>query len=157
MKEIKLTQGKFAIVDDEDFERVNQYKWCFQQGYALRGQWIKGEKITKIIGLHRFIMNPKKDEFIDHINGNGLDNRKENLRIVTKQQNAFNSNKPITNTSGYKGVSFFRRDKKWRAVIKLNQKYVHIGYFDDKITAAKAYDKKAKELFGNFAKLNYAN
>lgn len=156
MKKIKLTRGKFALIDDEDFERVNQYKWTFSQGYAVRGKWNKGK--TEIILLHRFILNVKKNELIDHINRNGLDNQKENIRIATKQQNAINSNISVANTSGYKGVSFMKgegRRKKWRAVIKFNQKYIHIGYFMHIIEAAKAYDKKAKELFGKFAHLNY--
>lgn len=155
MKQIELTKGKFALVDDEDFEKVSQYKWCFNQGYVIRGKWNKGK--TDAIAMHRFIMNAQKGELVDHINHNGLDNRRQNLRIATRQQNAINSFKPINNTSGYKGVNYMKgegRVKRWRAVIKFNQKYIHIGYFMDAIEASRAYDKKAKELFGEFAYLN---
>ncbi len=151
MRYIELTQGKHAIIDDEDFDLVNVYTWC-----ALKkgGNWyVSSHKHNKILYIHRLIMNPKKNEQVDHKNGDGLDNRKQNLRICNNQQNAFNA-KGRQKTSKYKGVSWFKQTKRWRTVIMLNKKQIHIGYFEDEIEASKAYNKKAKELFGEFARIN---
>jgi hypothetical protein len=94
------------------------------------------------------------EKYIDHGNMNVLDNRKSNLRKCTIQQNACNREKPKHNTSGYKGVYWEKGLKKWRSAIRLNNKKIHIGCYEIKIEAAKAYNKKAKELFGEFARLN---
>lgn len=150
MKEIKLTQGKVALVDDEDFEYLNQFKWCAHKEcntyYAVRNAKNNGKLFTQY--MHNLIIGIIG---VDHKNHEGLDNQKHNLRIANKSQNAMN-NMPLKNmTSKYKGVSWFKRDKKWRAVI--NEK--HIGLFIDEIEAAKAYDNKAAELFGEFACLNF--
>ena len=92
---------------------------------------------------------------VDHINGNPLDNRKSNLRICTNAENQRNKGVYKNNKSGYKGVHWFKRDKKWQAQIKHNNKSIHIGLYEDKEEAARAYDKKAKELHGNFKNLNF--
>lgn len=157
MKKIKLCGknglGKFAMVDNEDFENFSKIRWGLSpKGYVLRQ---KSKNYSRII-LHRQILNLKdfKEEHteVDHINGDKLDNRKSNLRTCTHQQNLMNRRKKKTNRSGYKGVSF--NDNRWVASIMLNRKNIVIGRFIDKLEAAKAYDKKAVELFGEFAYLN---
>lgn len=160
MKKIKLTQGKFALVDDDIFEYLNQWKWYYSKGYACRTQryGLRKENKHLTIAMHRIIMNVVEGKVIDHINRDTLDNRKENLRIGSQQQNTFNSRKSLNNTSGYKGVfemkSGYKRNKPWMAQIMFNRKSIFIGYFLNKKQAALAYNQKAKELFGEFSRLN---
>lgn len=159
MKKIKLTQGKYTIVDDEDYEYLNSFRWCAHKGgntfYAERHSDL--DPVTekrKIISMHRVIMKTPKGFYTDHINRNGLDNRKENLRICTLGENVKNTRKYSNNTSGYKGVSWSKFANKWRAQIKKDNKKIHLGYFDDKHEANVAYCKAAKELHGEFASPN---
>jgi hypothetical protein len=160
-RKIPLSQGKFAIVDAEDFDRLNQYKWCaVQYGenfYANRNGGKLGKfHRTFIVKMHREVLQDPPGMIVDHINHNGLDNRKSNLRIVTREQNLWNSRKNIScGTSKYKGVTYFKRDNRWRAYITYKKKRTFIGSFLDEDTAAKAYDEKAKQLFGEFAYLNF--
>jgi len=157
-RRIPLTQGKYAIVDPEDYERLAGYKWFaarFERGfYALRtGKDSKGRQ--RNVRMHRVILGEPKGKIIDHINHNGLDNRKSNLRICTMQQNAWNMRKQRGNcTSQYKGVTWRKDTGKWQARIICNAKKISIGYFDDEKAAAMAYDAKAKELFGEYAAPN---
>jgi hypothetical protein len=155
MKLIELTKGKYTIVDDEDFEFLNQWKWCYLKGgYVVKSIKANGNKWINIY-LHRAIMGvlcPKLQ--VDHINGNKLDNRKENLRIVTNQQNNMNKKPGLNFTSKYKGVYWNRDKNKWRSRVNVNGKAKHIGYFTSEIEAAKAYNKKAFELYGEYAWLN---
>lgn len=155
-KEIELTQGKVAIVDDEDYEWLNQWKWCYHKsyngGYAERTDYKNG--VQKTIKMHREIMNATKGQQIDHKNLNRLDNTKENLRICNIQENSFNR-KSKGVTSKYKGVSYSTNGNcKWRARIYCGDKRIHIGYYDNEIDAAKAYNEEAIKLFGEFAWLN---
>lgn len=159
MKKIKLTQGQFAIVDNEDFERVNQFKWCASWSkttlsfYAMRTILKSdGKRITRL--MHRYIMNVHQGMETDHKNHNTLDNRKSNLRICTKQQNRANRKNHQKTSSKYKGVYWCKDRKKWGAQIKLNKKEINLGRFKFEIDAVKAYNEKAKELFGEFAYLN---
>lgn len=145
------------IVDDEDFDKVNKYKWFgrikINTIYAETHVIINGER--KLVQLHRFILNLKViDPDIDHINGNGLDCRRLNMRFATKQQNAANTTKQVNNTSGYKGVSFHKRKEKYIAHIGVDGKLIHLGYFDSVIDAALAYNKAAIKYFGAFAYVN---
>ncbi|HEX9503605.1 MAG TPA: HNH endonuclease [Patescibacteria group bacterium] len=153
MKYIELTQGKQAIVDDVDFELVNKHKWyCMGLGYAMRFDY--SERIKKAIYLHRIISNCPKGLNVDHINHNKLDNRRENLRIVTKSQNGMNQNKQKRQlTSDYKGVCWNKTLKYWVMQCKLQGK-VFCTYHKTELEAAKAYDLKAKELFGEYSLTN---
>lgn len=151
MKKIKLTQGKYAIVDDEDYENLNQYNWCFNAGYAVRSNYVNGKQIGLLM-MHREIMKTPKNMSTDHINHNKLDNRKSNLRIVTQAQNSYNRLGKKKGTSKYKGVSWHKDYKKWSVVF--DKKWV--GSFSDEVEAAKAYDKAAKEKFGEYALLNFS-
>lgn len=147
MKEIKLTKGKVAIVDDEDFESLSQFKWHCSVGYAMRREYPS----RKILLMHRVILNPPEGKEPDHINGDRLDNRRCNLRISTRSENNLNKNVQKNSSSGFKGVSWKKGRSKWRAYMG----GAHIGHFNTKEEAAKAYDKKALEVFGEFAKLNF--
>jgi len=148
MKEIKLANNKgITFIDDEDYEWLNQYKWQLTDtGYAKMA--LKGK--TK--RMHRFIMKEPDGLQIDHIDGNKLNNQKSNLRFATKSQNAMNSKNRINTTSKFKGVSKWRN--KWFVKIQLNKKQYYLGVFKDENEAAEAYNKVAKELFGEYAKLN---
>ena len=155
MKEIQLTQGKVALVDDEDFDRVSQFKWFADKHnhsfYACRkGCRVNGKQ--KTISMHGFILNGK---WIDHRDGDGLNNQKSNLRFCNNQQNQMNTRPQINNSSKYKGVYYFKRDNRFKSQVWFNGKSYYVGTFDSEIEAAKAYDKKALELFGEFARLNF--
>jgi len=153
MKEIPLTQGKVALVDDDDFEWINQWKWRFDSGgYAVR------EVNNTSFYMHRFIMDTPKGMQTDHINRDKLDNRRENLRICNASQNKINEDLRSTNTSGYKGVGYItnkrKRNKRWVATIWKDYKAICIGYFHTPEEASLAYNKKALELYGEFAESN---
>lgn len=154
-KYIKLsgTREKYAIVDADVFDYLNTWKWHYgkKDGYARRGTKIKGKSKTYLI--HRLIIDIPIGMQIDHINGNRLDNRRENLRVCTPKQNARNRSLQA-NSSGYKGVNWDKQMKKWRSKIKIDGKQIFLGLFDNKLDAAKAYDKSAIELFGEFAHPN---
>jgi len=161
MKTIPLTQGKFAIVDDDDFNWLNQWKWYAAKDglswYVCRGRLS--------IKMHREILGLKKGDGkeTDHKNGNGLDNRRCNLRICTRAENVRNMQKDNNCTSKYKGVHWqkgeIRKGKqykgKWASQIVYNYKHIYLGLFNNEIDAAFAYDKAAKELFGEFVYLNF--
>lgn len=149
---IALTKGYYATVDAADFERLNKYKWTAlvtgSKVYAVRNE--KGKTIL----MHRQILNAPPDKVVDHIDGTGLNNRRLNLRLCTKQQNLYNS-RPRAARSQYKGVRYEKRAGKWIAEITHKGKRYHLGSFDDEIAAAKAYDRKARRLFGPYARLNF--
>ena len=159
MKEIQLTQGKVALVDDEDFECLSRFKWHAHKDhrifYAVRDIKLLSKKWTAIT-MHRQILNLKygDKEQADHINHDGLDNRKCNLRIVTNWQNQMNKCSYRNSSSKYKGVCWHKSHKKWMAQIRLNNKLIYLGYFNDEKEAARAYNIKAQELFGEYAYLN---
>ncbi len=138
MKKILLTRGKFAIVDDEDFPFINQWKWWFTtRGYAVR------EKKRKLIFMHRLINKTPKGFDTDHVNKNKLDNRKDNLRTVTRSQNFMNINPRKNNTSGFRGVQ--RHAEGWMARIKVDYKAIYLGYFKefkDAVVARKRGEEK---------------
>jgi hypothetical protein len=149
MKIIKLTKNYEAIVDDEDYKKFNQHKWYYSaSGYAVR------DSKSKRLYLHREIMVCPENLYIDHINGDKLDNRKNNLRFCTIIQNGQNSKLRKDNTSGYKGVSYFARDNNWMVRIVVNKKKIHLGYHKTKEVAALVYNNAAIKYFGEFARLN---
>lgn len=156
-RRIPLTQGKFAIVDAEDFDRLNQHKWYVVKDrntyYALRK--IKSNGRQTILSMHQEIMPTPKGMEINYINHNGLDNCKANLRFCTHQQVQFTRKKIKAKTSRFKGVSWYKKYRKWAALIRHNYKCYFLGYFDNEVEAANAYNTKAIELFGEFARLNF--
>jgi len=153
MKEIILYNKDIALVDDEDYEWLKQYKWNpTADGYAQTDVKINEKWINK--KMHRLIMNTPKGLETDHIDHNKLNNQKYNLRIVTLQQNQMNRVVKNNNSSKFKGVSWHKRDKIWQSRIQLNGKPYHLGSFKNEIDAAKAYNEKAKKLFGKYAYLN---
>ncbi len=151
-KLISLTQNKFTIVDNEDFERLNQYSWSADKKECTC--YAKHNAGKRHILMHREILKAKKGQDIDHINHNGLDNRKCNLRFCTPSQNHRNQKPSKGGTSCYKGVSRHKKNSKWQVHIWLNGKNNYLGCYDNEIKAAKVYDKKALELFGEFACVN---
>ena len=158
-KEIQLTQGKVAIVDDEDHKYLNQWKWCLRPTgngifYAIRGFRNHKKSKVKSISMHRQIMNPAKGYVIDHIDGNTLNNQKINLRICTQSQNCSNQKISIKNTTGFKGVQFNKIHNKYYSKITVNRKNIYLGSFIDPIDAAKAYNDAALKYHGEFANLN---
>jgi hypothetical protein len=160
MKQIPLSQGKFALVDDEDFEELNKHKWYAKKSrgvfYASRTSKIKDNDESKTIHMHRVILGFTDLKIkCDHIDHNGLNNQKTNLRASTHVQNCNNRRSRKNSSSEYKGVSWSKFSNKWHSQIQTLGKKIHIGYFFDEIEAAKAYDEKAKELFGEFAYLNF--
>lgn len=158
MAEIELTQGQVALIDDEDYERVVQFKWCASwQEHTKSFCAVRVDKAKRSILMHRFIMNAQPGQLIDHRHHNTLDNRKEQLRICNESQNHSNTRKRIDNTSGLIGVHLFKRTQRWQAQIRYEGRKIHIGCFADKIQAAIERDKKAKELHGEFAYLNFPN
>lgn len=153
-KLITVKGGKFgvfqAIVDCAAFKELSKYKWYLHDGYARRFVW-KGSAVM----MHRQILSASGNQICDHINGNRLDNRRANLRITDRLGNAQNSKKRHHNISGFKGVSWHEKLEKWRAQIQVNKKKMHIGVYRSVKAAAMAYDRKARECFGEFARLNF--
>ena len=150
---IPLTQGKFAIVDAADFEWLSKQKW-----YAKKDWHTYYAFSSKGISMHRQILGLKKGDgkLTDHKNGNGLDDRRSNIRVCTCSENSQNLHKLKKGKScEYQGVHKHRRTGQWRARIKKNQKLIHIGLFADPEEAARVYDRKALELFGPDAKTNF--
>ena len=163
--EIQLTQGKWSKIDKEDLELIQQYKWFYNShinyntGYSITNYHKKSIKMHRLIKKNDLDIKAielnilSKHILVDHINGDGLDNRKINLRICNHNENICNSKLRKNNTTGYKGVDIKR--KKYRSRIQLNKKSIVIGSFDTAIEAARAYDRKAIELFGKYANTNF--
>ena len=165
MKTIELTKGYVALVDDEDFDKVNEFKWQANEARRKDGsigtvyvtRTVYGESGTKVTQrLHRFltdVTDPKIE--VDHRDGNGLNNQSENLRISSRTQNQGNSRKQTGTSSKFKGVTWNKRRCEWHAQIQISAKKRHLGDFDSEIEAALAYDTAACALFGDFAHCNF--
>lgn len=158
MINLKLSPTEIALIDEADKDLISPFKW-----YPSRGKWgtyakahVKGFRPRRKIYMHRLIMGLSFGDkrFVDHVNHNGLDNRRCNLRICSNAQNQYNQ-LAGTGTSRFKGVCWFKALGKWHAQIKLNYRTLHVGYFDDEIEAARAYDNAAIFYYGPFALLNF--
>lgn len=149
MKTIALLHGSVAIVDDADYANLAALKWreSYKHGHTY------AETGRRAL-MHRIIMNPAKGLHVDHINGNGLDNRRSNLRVVTSSQNQMNRGLPKNNKSGHKGVHWSKLGKRWHAAIVVDRKKNFLGTFTDKEKAAAAYREAAEKLHGEFRQKN---
>jgi hypothetical protein len=165
---IPLTQGYSALVDVEDYERVSFFHWHAapqrRKDGSIKNVYARHSSTKKHSSqlLHRFILELEKADkrLVDHINHNGLDCTRANLRVATISQNVANGRKQTTfcrkaPSSPFKGVTWRKSDKKWQAQIIVNGKYIHLGYFLNEVVAAKAYDAAARKHFGEFALLNF--
>ena len=158
-REIPLQNDKVALVSECDYERVNQYKWTIDgNGYVVRMESYydaQGNRRRRKIMLHRFIMDAPPGTEVDHAHHNKLDNRREALRVTTRYYNQWNSRPRKGSTSRYKGVHWDKRDKRWCAEIRVMGKKHYLGRFATEEEAALAYDRKAVELVGPMAFLNF--
>jgi len=163
MKEIKLTEGYVTLVDDEDYDFLMQWEWQMRKNkrnfYAKRGFWKNGKMWEW--SIHRLIMGNPPGMEIDHIDGNGLNNQKSNLRVATFHENRMNRKRNKNNSTGYKGVYIriaCKNGRKYvyiRAYIKINNKAINLGTYKTLKEAALAYDNAARFYFGQFASLNF--
>lgn len=164
MKEIQLTRGKVTIVDDGDYEWLNQFKWnaarYFKNGkelwYAQRGTWDKVNKKRSGVQMQRFIMGvvgQGRSVIIDHADGDGLNNRRINLRKTNQGGNSRNCRMSRRNKSGYRGVSFHKGEGKWRAYISVNKVNIFLGWHDTAEQAAEAYRAAALQHHGELARV----
>lgn len=155
MRSIILTQGKVATIDDEFYELVIKHKWFARFNTSNKAYYATREVDRKHINMHNLMLPPSDGYVVDHINGDTLDNRKDNLRYATVAQNAQNQKIAKDNKSGYKGVYLHKATGRYNAQITINKKQMSLGYFKDPIEAAKAYDKAAITHFGEFARPNF--
>lgn len=145
--------GQTILVDEQDKWLLEKYIWHFDGHYIQRYVFLNPKKYTTAL-LHREIMEAKKGQIIDHIDGNPFNNQRANLRFVTYQQNSMNRHK-INTKSGYKGVYLHKPSNCFYAQIMINRKGIHLGMFKDPELAAKAYDLAARKYFGEYAKTNF--
>jgi hypothetical protein len=154
-KQIPLTKGRFALVDDADYEWLSQWKWYASEKpngkcYARRDD----KQLKRAVAMHRVITNAPDGMDVDHANTDGLDNRRCNLRVCNRSQNEANNEVRTNNTTGYKGVGR-KINANYTATITINRKKIHLGSFITPEEAARAYDNKAIEIYGDFARLNF--
>lgn len=171
MKTIPITKGQVALVDDEDYEKVSRWRWCAVDTDTKHGtQWYAqrhfrdksrrdeyGRARSAVILMHRAILGVPKGRHVDHINGDGLDNRRANLRVCTAQQNLWNQRWAARPDKPYKGVrrDGTKRHPGWIAVVTRDRRRIRLGWFKSAEAAARAYDAMAALLFGEFACLNF--
>jgi hypothetical protein len=163
MKVIPLNRGKFVLVDDEDFERLSEYKWYCRKDYntfyASRTIYPDGQKSKTTLQMHREVLRltPMDKVSVDHRNRNGLDNQKNNLRIAAGSINQINTKKRKDNTSGFRGVNWSKPHNKWVARISISGRRISCGTYTDIVNAAKAYDDFALKYRKENAILNFPN
>ena len=143
----KRGAGKFALVDDADYEVLSKYLWRLSNGYPTTS--------IRSTRMHRFLMNPPAGLVVDHINGDRLDNRRSNLRVCTHRDNLRNRVTRRDNESGFKGVSRVRPGGRWKARIRIDERCLHLGVFDTPLEAARCYNEAAQLHYGEFANLNH--
>lgn len=157
MKRIRLSQNKIAKIDDADFSLISVHNWHAVEDhgnfYAYTNVKIDGKRTIR--QMHRLIMAAPKGIQVDHINGDGLDNRRSNLRLCTQTQNARNCRVRAVSKSKFKGILWVTKRGKWRARISAANKRLYSGYFDTEIAAAKRYDEMARKHHGDFARTNF--
>ena len=155
--EIPLSSGDTTIIDAEDAPLVAPYQWRIHYNrtipYVTTSPRVNGKRIW--LQMHRMVMGAKQGQIVDHIDRDTFNNRKSNLRIVTPQQNALNKGLYASNTSGFKGVTRASSGGKWRASIRKDYRKYHLGHFVEKEDAARAYDAAAREMYGEYASLNF--
>lgn len=159
MRTILLTDSDVILLDDSDYNLAKRYNWWALRTtngkkikYAASDVFTRGERCTLL--LHRVLLQPRADQYIDHINHNGLDDQRHNLRVCTMSQNQGNRRKQSNNTSGYKGVHWHTQRQKWCASIKINYRSHSLGLWSDPWRAAQAYNRAALEAWGEFALIN---
>lgn len=150
MKQIALSKGKVALVDDDDYEWLNETNWWFNGRYAVTVRYEGKKRIN--IWMHREIMKTPPHLFTDHINMDRLDNRKNNLRLCTKSQNMLNRPAQRNNTSGHKNIYWDKNRKLWCVEIKVNGKKHHLGRYADIKHAIERRDLAHKGIIGDFAR-----
>lgn len=154
MKYITLTQNKKAMVDDEDFEWLSQWKWYCEPHrktfYAVRRVRLPDSK-RKTIRMHRLILNAPENMMVDHKQGNGLDNRRSEIRLATRSENGYNRGKTVKNSSGRKGVYWHSQIGRWYSRITVDKHDIYLGTFTTPEGAAKAYKQAALKYHGEFA------
>jgi hypothetical protein len=146
---IALSGGGYAWVDADDYEWLNRYHWRSLNGYPSRR-----EKQREVL-MHRQIVDAPADKVVDHIDGNRRNACRSNLRICTREENQCNLRKRRTGRSRFKGVTFHKPRGKWKAQYRFKGRLYHLGYFDDEVEAARAYDYAAVQVFGEFACVNF--
>jgi hypothetical protein len=158
VREIPLTQGYMALVDDEDYDRVSQFKWHarVQRHTVYVGRSVYSGGRHTVMYLHRFILDAPRGIEVDHTDGDGLNCRRSNLRLADRVLNNGNRAKTVRGSSPYKGVSLNACSGTWRAKIRFQGTNIGLGFFRDPIDAARAYDAAARMYFGEFARVNFA-
>jgi len=158
-RRIRFSGPRYAKVDPEDYERLAAYEWYYIKGkhnfYAARASPVPKSGKTRIVSMHRDVIDVPEGMLVDHVNRDSVDNRKANLRPATHAQNACNRKKFRAGTSKYKGVTFRKASGKWAARICTERKHIHLGCFENESDAAKAYDNAARKYHGEFAALNF--
>jgi hypothetical protein len=154
-REIELTRGMKALVDDDMYEELSRFKWRVRHSWSSWYAMRHGNN-GKSFDMHRVVLGLTHGDGIqvDHIDGNGLNNQRSNLRICSNTENQRNRRVGANNTSGFKGVDFHKHSGTWRARISIDGRRVFLGAFDNSIDAARAYNKAAITCFGEFARLN---
>ena len=157
--EIQLSQGLVGLIDEEDAEFVLRWKWYAIRSkhtfYVIRNHPASEDRGRQTVRLHRELLKAPEVMEVDHINGNGLDNRRCNIRLATCAQNSRNRRSLIGSTSHYLGVSWHKTNLRWQAQIQAEGRQIHLGVFVDEVDAAKAYDDAARLYHGEFARLNF--
>ena len=157
MREIPLTRGLHTIIDDDDFDLIKQHKWCANKignTFYVQHSFTHPGGRKGALYMHRVIMNPPSNMDVDHLDGDGLNNRRSNLRICTRGQNCGRQKPQVGRSSKFKGVSYHRRMGCWEAYVHSKDKKHPAGYFSDERKAAMAYNELASVLHGEFALLN---